>query len=67
MTTGRIVQINTSPGGVPKLPVETARVTRLGIEGDSQRDTELLVRPTSARFRQVLRGGDERWRRHIET
>lgn len=40
MTTGRIVQINVSPGGVPKLPVEAARVTRLGIEGDGQRDTE---------------------------
>jgi MOSC domain-containing protein YiiM len=37
---GRIVQINVSPGGVPKLPVETARVTEMGIEGDGQRDTK---------------------------
>jgi MOSC domain-containing protein YiiM len=38
--TGRIVQINISPGGVPKRPVPKARVTRLGIEGDGHRDTE---------------------------
>lgn len=31
---GRLLQINISPGGVPKLPVFSARVTRLGIEGD---------------------------------
>ena len=40
MSAGRIFQINISPGGVPKLPVETARITHLGIEGDSHRDTE---------------------------
>jgi MOSC domain-containing protein YiiM len=37
---GRIVQINVSPGGVPKRPVARARVTRLGIEGDGHRVTE---------------------------
>jgi len=37
---GRIVQINVSPGGVPKRPVPRARVTRSGIEGDRHRDTE---------------------------
>ena len=37
---GRIAQINVSPGGVPKRPVPEARVTTLGIEGDSHRDTE---------------------------
>lgn len=37
---GRIVQINVSPGGVPKRPVPCARVTRLGVEGDAQRDAE---------------------------
>ncbi len=37
---GRIVQINVSPGGVPKRPVARARVTRLGIEGDGHRNTE---------------------------
>ena len=38
--TGRIVQINVSPGGVPKRPVPRARATRSGIEGDAQRDSE---------------------------
>ena len=32
--TGRVLQINTSPGGLPKRPVELARVTREGIVGD---------------------------------
>lgn len=36
--TGRLVQINVSPGGVPKRPVPVANVTRLGIEGDGHRD-----------------------------
>jgi MOSC domain-containing protein YiiM len=31
--------IQVSPGGVPKLPVERARVTTLGVEGDSQNNT----------------------------
>lgn len=35
----RIVQISVSPGGLPKRPVEAARVTRLGLEGDAHRDT----------------------------
>ncbi len=37
---GRIHQINVSPGGVPKLPVERALVARLGILGDGHDDTE---------------------------
>jgi MOSC domain-containing protein YiiM len=37
---GRIVQINVSPGGVPKTPVATAHVGVLGLEGDAHRDTE---------------------------
>lgn len=40
MAHGRIVQINVSPGGVPKLPVPSARVTELGLEGDLHRDME---------------------------
>jgi MOSC domain-containing protein YiiM len=40
MTTGRIVQLSVSAGGVPKLAVPTARVGPLGLEGDSQRDHE---------------------------
>jgi MOSC domain-containing protein YiiM len=35
-----VVQINVSPGGVPKTPVEAARVTVRGVEGDAHRDTE---------------------------
>jgi len=37
---GRIVQISISPGGVPKLPVDSARVTRDGLDGDAHRDRE---------------------------
>lgn len=33
-------QINTSNGGVPKLPVQTAEITELGIVGDEQADKE---------------------------
>ena len=40
MAHGRILQINVSPGGVPKLRVPSARVTELGLEGDLHRDTE---------------------------
>ena len=36
----RIVQISVSPGGVPKRPVSSARVTALGLEGDAQRDLD---------------------------
>ena len=38
--TGRIVQISVSPGGVPKRPVESARVTIDGVAGDAHRDRE---------------------------
>jgi len=38
VSAGRVAQINVSPGGVPKLPVAEARVTRGGVEGDRQRD-----------------------------
>ena len=33
-----ITHINVSPGGVPKLPQPASRVTRLGLDGDRQRD-----------------------------
>ena len=36
--TARIFQISVSPGGVPKRPVASARVTRLGLEGDAHRN-----------------------------
>lgn len=35
---GRVVQVNASPGGVPKLPVASVRVHRLGLEGDAHND-----------------------------
>src|SRR5436309_2923567 len=31
---GRVLQVNISPGGVPKLPVAAARVERNGLVGD---------------------------------
>ena len=34
---GRVLQVNVSPGGVPKLPVERAWVGPLGLEGDRQK------------------------------
>lgn len=37
---GSVVQISVSDGGVPKLAVPEARVTRLGVEGDRQNDTK---------------------------
>jgi MOSC domain-containing protein YiiM len=38
--TGLIYQINVSPGGVPKRPILQAAITRNGVSGDRQRDTE---------------------------
>ncbi|HET9347421.1 MAG TPA: GNAT family N-acetyltransferase [Candidatus Limnocylindrales bacterium] len=34
---GRVLQVNISPGGVPKLPVERAWVGPLGLDGDAHR------------------------------
>ena len=33
--TGKILQINVSPGGIPKLPISEARVTQTGVTGDA--------------------------------
>ncbi|MBA2264084.1 MAG: MOSC domain-containing protein [Chloroflexi bacterium] len=38
MSDGRILQVNVSDGGVPKLPVPAARITGDGVEGDRQRE-----------------------------
>jgi MOSC domain-containing protein YiiM/GNAT superfamily N-acetyltransferase len=35
IATGRVLKVNVSPGGVPKRPVDTAHVGRLGLEGDA--------------------------------
>jgi MOSC domain-containing protein YiiM len=45
---GRLVQISISAGGVPKLPVERVRVTRLGLEGDRQRNRRFHGGPSRA-------------------
>ncbi|MGH2467315.1 MAG: GNAT family N-acetyltransferase [Candidatus Limnocylindrales bacterium] len=37
-TTARVRQVNVSPGGVPKLPVDAAWVGRLGLDGDRHDD-----------------------------
>ena len=37
MNAGRVVQINVSAGGVPKLPTAAARVTIAGLAGDRHR------------------------------
>src|SRR5438094_187218 len=34
---GRVLHVNVSPGGVPKLPVERAWVGELGLDGDRHR------------------------------
>jgi MOSC domain-containing protein YiiM len=47
-SSGVVHQINISPGGVPKLPVDEARVTRLGIAGDGHDDKENHGGPLAA-------------------
>jgi len=44
----RLVQVNVSAGGVPKLPVPEARVTRAGVEGDRQREVTVHGGPHRA-------------------
>ena len=36
----RVVQVNVSPGGLPKRLVPSARITPLGLEGDRQRNLQ---------------------------
>jgi len=38
--TGRVHQVNVSPGGVPKLPVLGTQVRRLGLDGDGHAEPE---------------------------
>ena len=45
---GRVVQVNVSAGGVPKLPVASARVTSAGVDGDRQRETTVHGGPHRA-------------------
>jgi MOSC domain-containing protein YiiM len=46
--TGSILQINISPGGVPKGPIQEAEVTPLGIHGDSWAHPEIHGGPNQA-------------------
>lgn len=45
---GRIFQLNTSRGGVPKRAVETARVTTLGLAGDQVKNKRVHGGPDRA-------------------
>ena len=44
----RIFQLNVSPGGVPKLPVQQATLTELGIAGDDHRFPDIHGGPDRA-------------------
>ena len=46
--TGSIVQINISPGGVPKRPTAEAEVTVQGIRGDSWAHPQIHGGPNQA-------------------
>ncbi len=46
--TAHVFQLNTSPGGVPKLPVREAAVTPGGMEGDRQRNLRFHGGPQRA-------------------
>lgn len=48
MTNGRLLHVNVSAGGVPKMAVPEARVTRLGVAGDKQRDVTVHGGPHRA-------------------
>jgi MOSC domain-containing protein YiiM len=45
---GTVVQVNVSAGGMPKLPVASARVTAEGVEGDWQRNRKWHGGPNRA-------------------
>ena len=46
--TGRVLQVNISAGGVPKLPVDRAWVGTLGLVGDAHRETTVHGGPHQA-------------------
>ena len=45
---GRIFQLNTSPGGVPKLAVRQAEITELGLSGDDHKFSDIHGGPERA-------------------
>ena len=46
--TAMLAQLNVSRGGIPKRPVDGARVTRFGVEGDEQRNLKYHGGPNRA-------------------
>jgi MOSC domain-containing protein YiiM len=46
--TGRVFQLNISPGGVPKLPIRQAYVSSLGLAGDDHRNMKVHGGPERA-------------------
>ena len=46
--TGSIVQINISPGGLPKRPIEAGMITPLGLAGDSHAHPQIHGGPNQA-------------------
>jgi MOSC domain-containing protein YiiM/GNAT superfamily N-acetyltransferase len=48
MSDGRLLHVNASPGGVPKLPIPEGRITRLGVDGDKQREVTVHGGPHRA-------------------
>ena len=48
MSDGRLLHVNVSAGGVPKLPITAGRITRLGVEGDGQREVTVHGGPHRA-------------------
>ena len=57
--TGSIVQINISPGGVPKRPIAEAEVTPEGIRGDSWAHPQIHGGPNQAVLLITSEGMDE--------
>ena len=45
---GTIIQINTSPGGVPKRPIDAAQITPLGLAGDGHAHPDIHGGPLQA-------------------
>ncbi len=46
--TGRVFQLNISPGGVPKLPIRQAHLSTLGLAGDDHRSKQAHGGPERA-------------------
>lgn len=57
--TGSIVQINISPGGIPKRPIAEGEVTPLGIRGDSWAHPQIHGGPDKAVLLITSEGIDE--------